>query len=195
MKSFEEIKKTEPLTRFLGSKSGTMYFNDNVSNGNDIIIRHLDGELTPELLPVYVQLYEAVLEYIDTHHRIKEHVFIPQLLEVGEDYIIRPFYVYLVPIRKYFSPDEPLEPLKEYYEMIRAFSEEMIDQFWEEDITDPNKQSIVKRILRKSLMQPTGKTFFEGRHLNKYIIVEPAISIEDLEKWKMIDEEYFLKDK
>lgn len=191
MKSFEEIKKTEPLLRFLGSKFGTMYFNDNVSDGNDIIVRHLDGELTPELLPVYVQLYEAVLEYIDEHHKIKEHVFMPQLLEVGTDYIIRPFYSYHVSTRKYFDPNEPLEPLKEYYEMIRIFSEEMMNEFSEEDITDPNRKSIIKRILRKSLIQPTGKTFFEGRYLNKYIIVEPAISIEDIEKWKIRDEEYF----
>ncbi|UKB82446.1 hypothetical protein LF887_15700 [Chryseobacterium sp. MEBOG06] len=115
----------------------------------------------------------------------------PQLLEVGEDYIIRSFYVYLVPTRRYFDPDEPLEPLKEYYEMIRAFSEEMINEFSEEDITDPDKQSIIKGILRKSLIEPRGKTFFEGRYLKKHIIVEPAISLEDIEKWKIRDEEYF----
>lgn len=188
MKTFEELnKKLKPL-EFLPSELGTTYFIPNVPREKKIIIRHLDGELTPELLPVYVQLYEAVLEYIDEHHKIKEHVFMPQLLEIGEDYIIRPFYVYLVPTSRYFDPNEPLEPLKEYYDMIRALSEEMMSQFSEEDITDPNKQSIIKRILRKSLIEPRGKTFFEGRYLKKHIIVEPAISIEDLEKWKMIDD-------
>lgn len=149
------------------------------------------AHLPPELLPVYVQLYEAVLEYIDEHHKIKDRVFMPQLLEVGEDYIIRPFYVYLVPTRRYFDPNEPLEPLKEYYEMIRVFSDEMINEFAEEDINSPDKQRILKRILRKILIKPRGKTFFEGRYLNKYIIVEPAISMEDIEKWKIRDEEYF----
>ncbi|WP_294282774.1 hypothetical protein [uncultured Chryseobacterium sp.] len=75
--------------------------------------------------------------------------------------------------------------------MIRAFSEKMTNEFSQEDITDPDKQSIIKRILRKSLIQPRGKTFFEGRYLNKYIIVEPAICIEDIEKWKIRDQEYF----
>lgn len=185
MKNFEELNKKLNLLEFLPSDFGTTYFIPNVPREEEMIIRHLDGELTPELLPVYVQLYEAVLEYIDVHHKIKEHVFMPQLLEVGEDYIVRPFYVYLVPTRRYFDPDEPLEPLKEYYEMIRAFSDEMMDQFSEEDITGPDKQSIIKRILRKSLIEPRGKTFFEGRYLNKYIIVEPAISIEDIEKWRL----------
>ncbi|WP_415327957.1 hypothetical protein [Chryseobacterium sp. MMS23-Vi53] len=113
----------------------------------------------------------------------------PQLIEVGVDYIIRPFYVYFVSTSRYFDPDEPLEPYQEYYEMLGAFSKEMMNQFSNEDIDNPNKLSIIKRILRKSLIRPRGKTFFEGRDLNKYIIVEPAISIEDIEKWKTIDKE------
>lgn len=191
MKNFEELNKTEVLDRMLSSEFGTLYSHLDIQGNIDKIIRFLDGELTPKLLPVYVKLYEALLQYIDEHHKIKEHVFMPQLLEVGTDYIIRPFYSYYVSTRRYFDPDEPLEPYKEYYEMIRAFSEEMTNEFSQEDITDPDKQSIIKRILRKSLIQPRGKTFFEGRYLNKYIILEPAISIEDLEKWKIRDQEYF----
>lgn len=189
MKNFEELNKTEVLDRMLSSEFGTLYSHLDIQGNIDKIIRFLDGELTPELLPVYVQLYNAVLEYIDDH-KIKEHVFMPQLLEVGTDYIIRPFYSYHVSTRRYFDPDEPLEPYTEYYEMIRAFSEEMTNEFSEEDITDPDKQSIIKRILRKSLIQPRGKTFFED-YLKKYVIVEPAISIEDIKKWKIRDEEYF----
>ncbi len=191
MKTIEELKKGLKLINFADSQFGMIYFNENISTGNDMMIRHLDGKLTPELLPVYIQLYEAILEYIDEHHKIKQHVFMPQLFEVGTDYIIRPFYSYHVSTRRYFDPDEPLEPYAAYYEMVRAFSEEMTNEFSQEDITDPDKQSIIKRILRKSLIQPRGKTFFEGRYLNKYIIVEPAISIEDLEKWKIRDQEYF----
>jgi hypothetical protein len=190
MKNFEELNKTEVLYRMLSSEFGTLYSHLDIQGNIDKIIRFLDGEFTPELLPVYVQLYEAILEYIDEHHKIKKHVFMPQLLEVGTDYIIRPFYSYHVSTRRYFDPDEPLEPYAEYYEMIRAFSDEMMDQSSEEDITDPNKRSIIKRILRKSLIQPRGKTFFKD-YLNKYVIVEPAISIEDIKKWKIRDEEYF----
>lgn len=184
MKKFEEIKKRINLIDYLDSEFGTMYFGDGKSNENDIIIRYLDGELTPELLPVYIQLYNAVLQYIENHSKIKEHVFMPNLIEVGKDYIIRPFYVYLVSTRRYFDPDEPLEPPKQYYEMIQAFSEEMVTQFSMEDITYPNRESIIKRVLRKSLIEPRGKTFLEGRYINKCIIVEPAISIEDIEEWK-----------
>lgn len=190
MKNFEELNKTEVLDRMLSSEFGTLYSHLDIQGNIDKIIRFLDGELTPELLTIYVQLYEAILEYIDEHHKIKDHVFMPQLLEVRTDYIIRPFYSYHVSTRRYFDSDEPLEPYAEYYEMIRAFSDEMMDQSSEEDITDPNKRSIIKRILRKSLIQPRGKTFFKD-YLNKYVIVEPAISIEDIKKCKIRDEEYF----
>jgi len=189
MKNFEQLNKIEAIDKMLSSEFGTLYYHLDVEDNIDKIIRFLDGELTPELLPVYVKIYHTILQYIDTHQKIKDHVFMPQLLEVGVDYIIRPFYVYIVSTSRYFDPDEPLEPDYDYYEMIRAFSEEMASQFSDEDITNPNKLSIIKRILRKSLIEPRGKTFFEGRYLNKHIIVEPAISIEDIEKWKSIEGE------
>ncbi len=184
MKTFEELNKEQQLTRFTGNKFGTMYFIPNLPNEEKVIIRHLDGELTLDLLPAYIELYNTILEYIDIHSLIKKHVFMPHLIEVGKDYIIRPFYIYLVSTNRYFDPDEPLEPHKEYYEMINAFSEVMMNQFVMDDITDPTRESIIKRVLRKSLIQPRGKTFFEGSYINKYIVVEPAISLEDLEKWQ-----------
>jgi len=189
MKTFKELNKAEVLDKMLSSEYGTLYYHLDVKGNIDKVIRFLDGELTPELLPAYVQLYEAVLQYIDVHPQIKKYVFMSQLIEVGVDYIIRPFYVYSESTSRYFDLDEPLEPYPEYYEMIRAFSEEMINKFSDEDITNPDKQSIIKRILRKSLIEPRGKTFFEGRDINKYVIIEPAISIKDIEKWQMINEE------
>lgn len=183
MKNFEELKQKNKLIDFADSQFGNMYSTPSIQGEKKYMIRHLDGELTPKLLPIYIELYDAVLEYIESHQKIKEYVFMPQLIEVGADYIIRPFYVYMVSTSRYFDPDEPLEPTKEYYEMFRAVSEEMINQFSETETIDPTKNTIVKRVLRKSLLQPRGKTFLEGRYINKCIIVEPAISIEDLEEW------------
>uniref|UniRef100_A0AAU6WMB8 Uncharacterized protein n=1 Tax=Chryseobacterium endophyticum TaxID=1854762 RepID=A0AAU6WMB8_9FLAO len=64
MKNFEELNKTEILDRMLSSEFGTLYSHLDIQGNIDKIIRFLDGKLTPELLPVYVQLYEAILEYI-----------------------------------------------------------------------------------------------------------------------------------
>lgn len=186
MKNFEEIKKKRSLIDFADSKFGNMYSTLNISGEESYMIRHIGNELTPELLPIYVELYNAILQYIENHPKIKEYVFMPELIEVGMDYIIRPFYMYIVSTKRYFDPDEPLEPPKEYYKMVNAFSEEMINQFSIEDITSPNRESIIKRVLRKSLMQPRGKTFIESRYINKCVIVEPSISIEDIEEWVML---------
>lgn len=60
MKNFEELNKKEVLNRMLSSEFGTLYSHLDTQGNIDKVIRFLDGALTPELLPVYVQIYEAV---------------------------------------------------------------------------------------------------------------------------------------
>ncbi|MCS4301050.1 hypothetical protein [Chryseobacterium sp. BIGb0232] len=65
MKTFEELNKTETFERMLSSRFGTLYYHLDTQGNIDTVIRSLDGELIPKLLPVYVQLYDALLEFID----------------------------------------------------------------------------------------------------------------------------------
>ena len=185
MKSFEEFKTNVNLVRFIGSNFGTMYFEPNLPNDKDYIIRHLDAELTEELLPVYVQLYNAINQWIESNSRMREYIFMPDLIEVGKDYIVRPFFIYQNDVRNYFDEDEPVEPPKRYFEMIHAFSEEMIRVFVENEGMDPTKITIIKRVLRKSVFGFSGKTIFRYK-VNKFLLVEPKISIADLEEWQSI---------
>lgn len=46
------------------------------------------------------------------------------------------------------------------------------------------KEAIIQRILKRSLLESTGKTIYESRRMNKFIIVEPKISLDDLNQWK-----------
>lgn len=186
MKSFEEFRKNTNLMVFLESKFGTMYYEPDLPEEKDYIVRHLDAELTEELLPIYVQLYQAINQWIESNSRIREYLFMPNLIEVGKDYIIRPFYVYQVDVRDYFDEDEPIEPPKRYFEMILAFSEEMINVYVENEGIDSTKMTIIKRVLRKSIFGSSGKTIFEYK-VNKFLLVEPKISIADLEEWKSIE--------
>ena len=57
MKLFQPLSQELSLAIFLESEFGTMYFRPNVPLKDKIIVRHLDGKLTIELLPVYIQLY------------------------------------------------------------------------------------------------------------------------------------------
>lgn len=175
MKTFEQLSKELNLKMLLGSEFGTMYFIPDLPEDKKIVVRHLDGKFTIDLLPVYVQLYNAIILTINTNAILSEHVFIPNLVEVGKDYFIRPFYIYYVSIRSFFDEDEPITAPEEYPIIVDALSEELA-KFNEN--TD-----IVHRVLKKSLLEPSGKTIVDNIW-KKLIIVEPKITITDLEEWR-----------
>lgn len=175
MKSFDELKKEVVLIRYIGSEFGTMYFEPDLPRDKETIIRHLDGKLTIELLPIYVELHNSIRDWINNNPAMREFVYMPDLLEVGKDYFIRPFYVYDIAIQDYFDKEDPIEQPILFEKMISAVSQELINA--------PGKESIIQRILRKSLLEPSGKTYYNYR-MNKFVIVEPKISLDDLEEWK-----------
>jgi hypothetical protein len=185
MKSFEEYKKNKNLNLFLDSKFGTMYFEPNLPRESDYIIRHLDAELTEELLPEYVDLYNAIKHWIESNAKIDEYICMSNLIEIGKDYIIRQFNVYQIDVRDYFDEDEPIEPPKRYFEMIKVFSEEMLKYYVDYEELYATKETIIKRVLRKSIFGMSGKTVFEYK-INKFELVEPKISIEDIEEWQKL---------
>lgn len=175
MKSFEELNKQIALARYIGSEFGTMYFIQNVPREKEAIVRHLDGKLTIELLPLYIQLYDSIKKWIDKTPKLQEYVFMPDFLEIGKDYIIRPFFAYYIATSEYNDEEEPIEPPAQYEEMKALASKEL-------DGSSGNEE-IIRRVLRKSLLKPTGKTYFDYK-MKKFIIVEPKISLEDLAEWK-----------
>ena len=183
MKTFEAFKSNVNLVLFLESKFGTMYYEPNLPRDKDYMIRHLDSEFKEELLPTYVELYNAVKSWVDSNPIMKKYIDIPNIIEVGKDYIIRPFNVYQVDVRDYFDEDEPIEPPKRYFEMIKEFSEEMLKLYVDYEELCVTKETIIKRVLRKSIFGMSGKTVFENR-INKFTLVEPKISIADIEDWQ-----------
>ena len=177
MKSFEELKSEITLVRYIGSEFGTMYFEPNLPRGKKKIIRHLDNKLPAELLPVYEELYNSIIEWIEGKPKIEKYVFMPSLLDIGKDYIIRPFYVYDIAIRNYLDKgdEDYVQPPELFEDMKNVVSKELNDR--------EGKEGIIHRVLRKSLLEPTGKTIYNNS-MNKFIIVEPKISLTDLNEWR-----------
>jgi hypothetical protein len=176
MRTFEELKKEKSIKRFLASELGTLYFEPDAPRDMGVIVRHLDSKLTIELLPVYVHLYHSIQQWIEIHPEVNSYVFMANLIEVGEDYLILPFYEYHVSNRRYFEEGENyLEPEEEYEPMIEAVTKELG--------TASDQEGVISKVLRRSLLEPTGKTFFED-DIDKYVIVEPKVTIADIEQWK-----------
>jgi hypothetical protein len=179
MKSFEELGREITLVRYIGSEFGTMYFEPKLPREKKRITRHLDNKLTTELLPTYEELYNAIIRWIEGKSKVQEYVFMPLLLEVGKDYFIRPFYVYDIAIRDYMDKEDEdyVEPPALFEEMRNTISQELNTEV-------SGRELIIHRILKKSLLEPTGKTIYDSRRMNKFIIVEPKISLDDLNDWK-----------
>ena len=179
MKSFEEVKSKITLIRYIGSEFGTMYFEPDLSRNNKVIIRHLDNQLTVELLPIYVELYNAVIKWIDDNPKVEKYVFMPSLLEVGKDYFIRRFYGYDIAISDYMDKEDEdyIEPPELFEEMRNFVSQELKEV--------SGREGVIQQVLRKSLLEPTNKTIYEYR-INKFIIVEPKILLTDLNEWKKL---------
>jgi hypothetical protein len=190
MKTFEELKKEITLKIYIESELGTMYTQKEASILDKSIIRHFDSEVTPEFIPLYVHLYKEVQNWIESRPSINEFVFMPNLIETGKDYIIRPFYVIFISNDRYIDGYEPIAPPANYYGMINNISYELSNELpedYDEENYIYNEENIIHRIIRKSLLGCTTKTFYDD-DLEKFIIVEPKISLTDLEEWKKIVE-------
>lgn len=190
MKTFEELKKEINLIIYLNSEFGTMYYIKDVPAEKDVIIRHFDQEVSPEFISLYVQIYKEVQNWIESKPSINEFVFMPNLVEIGKDYLIRPFHVYLRSNDRYIDDYEPIAPPANYYGMINNISYELSNELpenYDEENYIYNEENIIHRIIRKSLLGCTAKTFYDD-DIEKFIIVEPKISLTDLEEWKRIVE-------
>jgi hypothetical protein len=177
MKTFEELKNEIKIKRSAGGECefGTMYFEPDAPSDRDVIIRHLDNKLTIDMLPVYVHLYHSIQQWIEIHPEVNSYVFMANLIEIGKDYYTRPFYEYHVSNRRYFDTYEPIEPPDGYEEMVQVVSKELGPA--------SENEGVISKVLRKSLLEPTGKTFYTSRK-KKFIIVEPKVTIADIEQWK-----------
>ena len=103
IKTFETLKNERQLKRYLGSPYGTLYYPLDEQQGNRTMVRHFDSDLPSEFIAEYIELYGLVKQWVDSNPNVNEIVFIKELIDVGEDYIIRSYYV---SIRHYFDKEK-----------------------------------------------------------------------------------------
>ena len=173
--NFETLKSEVELKRFMGSPYGTMYYPSNEEWGEETIIRHFDSDLPPDLIPEYIELYGLVKEWIDSKPNINEIVFMKELTDVGENFIIRSYYFYYVSIRHYFDKEKFNKPPLEFERMKKV----VIDEF-DNSLKD---NVVLRRIIENTLLKPNGRTHYDSIE-EKFFIAEPKITLQDLEEWR-----------
>lgn len=182
MKTFEELSKEIELVLAFSSKKGTMYVPKNEPRPKQLI-RHFDGDdFTIDLLPAFVDLIDALLQWIQQYPELKQYIKFEGITEYGEDFIIRPFHIILS--NRLLDYDRNVgrkqgykfpKPLKQ----IRAIIEEYLKK-----MSTP-KEEILAAVLRKSIIESAKKTIYDIRY-NELIIIEPSIKKEDLVNWKKV---------
>lgn len=180
MRTFTELRQTLDLQKYLDSPVGTLYFVPFSHGAPRIIVRHFDREVPPSLSKAFGDVTNAAQGWIERHPSLLHLVTVVQPIEVGADFVMRPQHAYSTSTDAYTEWDDPPKPpveLEKMRNVFRAAVGQSIDA----------RDKVVETVLRRSLLEPTGKTYFEepdsDDECGRFIVVEPKFMKEDLIAW------------
>ena len=171
---FGNLKKSIELELILPSSRGSLYVNK--GSNPKIMVRHFDGEIPSKLINTFVILVNMTREWISNHSKINKLVYIEEILEVGFDFLMLPFHIYYTSLSAFEDKDFHSEIPKEY----SYLKNELKLEFGK---SKKSRDLIIEDIVKRSLLEPSAKTFFDGE---KFIVVEPRITLRHLKKWEEI---------
>lgn len=175
MRNISDIQSEPGLMKFADSPSGTLYVICDTLGIPRIMVRHFDSALPSTCVKPFADFGEAAQEWIKNHPNLARLVRITEPIEIGLDFIARPYYMYSTSTDAYIYWEYPPEPPEELEQMHNAFRS-AISQ------SKSPKDALIEKVLARSLVEPTGKTFFDEEE-GKFIIVELKLTREDLERW------------
>lgn len=180
MRSFSDIRDQPSVKEFLRSPLGTLYMRLDESGLPREMIRHFDSDLEPKLVRPFVEIIRNFKDWVESHPKLLFLVKVEQPSEVGHDFITRAFHVYFSSTRTYMERENPPKApaeLTQMQDLIRA------------EIGKPKetREAILEKVIIKSLLEPTGKTLFDETS-HQFVVVEPKINREDLERWLSLAE-------
>ena len=178
MRDFTDIQRELGLRRFLQSPLGTLHAvpvtreNPHVRR---LMVRHFDSELPPALVKPFAELIQGAQRWVERHPAVDGLVSIEQPVEIGRDFIVRKYHMYHASTDAYVDWEDPPEPPVELERMRNAFRVAMGKS------PDP-RDSIIETVLARSLLEPSGKTYF-SESKGRFVVVEPKPTREELERW------------
>ena len=180
MRTFTEIRDELALKQFLDSPLGTLYFVPAAPGSPRIMVRHFDRALPARLVAPYARFLRALHDWVDERPIISYQILIEQPIEVGSDFIARKHHTYYTSTSAYTDWQDPPEPPEQLAEMRRDLRDEIA-----EDAATP-RDILITQVLTRSLLEPTGKTFYDDL---QFVVVEPRFIPEDIEEWARLEQE------
>jgi len=177
MKTFDDLRASRSLERFLGGPMGTLYFDPTSTWSDRVLVRHFDSTYLPEDVAAYADLIKAVKDWVRGHFEVNTWVHLHEPIEVGADYLVRPYPMYQYSTDSYDgaagSPPAPDE-LAQMQQAVRAALSQ--------DQNPSGSAEVIARVVARSLLEPTGRTFFDENN-RRFIVVEPKIDRVDVDEW------------
>lgn len=180
MTRFAAVEQHLALKKYLASPLGTLYFNAAAR----IIVRRFDGALPPKTRAAFTDLIAAAQTWIERHPRVAALARVQQPAETGDDYVAWPLFPY-TPTGNYYDLDAPVDPPAEWARLFSAVGEAPPP-------ADP-RDVIVANVVRRSLLEPNGKTYFDAQE-GRFVVVEPRFTADDVRSWADLDELDALED-
>ena len=175
MREFADIRNEPGLTKFISHPLGTLYMVLDTSGVPRRMVRHFDQELPTTLVKPFADLVQAAHQWVESRPELSRLIQIEQPVEIGRDFVARPYHLYYSSTDDYFDPDDPREPPDELEEMrnaLRAALGKAANQ----------SEGIIENVLARSLLEPSGKTYFKEAE-GKFIVVEPKLTRDEVERW------------
>jgi hypothetical protein len=178
MRDFADIQRELALMPFLDSMNGSLYCVPVAPGAPRLIVRRFDRELTPAMIPVYVDLLAAAQAWIAADPELEQLVRIEQPSEVGHDFIARP-HLNATSLDTYMASDpddDPPDPPDELAPMQSRFRSRA-------KVTSGSREALLTTILARSLLAPTHKTMYSFAE-SRFVVVDLKPIRAELERWR-----------
>jgi hypothetical protein len=178
MREFADIERELHLMKFTDSRNGTLYCVPVAPGAPRLIVRRFDGDLPPDLVPVYAELVAAAAAWIAVDPELAGLVRIEPPAEVGREYIARRhFNATSLDAFLETDPDEdPPEPPLELAQMQTRFRDRS-------SAARNPREALLTSILARSILERSLKTFYDY-DAEQFVIADLKPTREDLERWR-----------
>lgn len=173
MKNFEEFTRERPVRKYLISNIGMLFYG--ADDAGRIIVRKFPSN---DMVSIYMEIFYSIRAWIDKRKNISEIVDVLIPFEIGLDFVAREHQIY-TSTDELLNEENDISLPDEFF-----FLQQMIKA--ELGSCGVGRDKIVEHVIQNSLLEPTGKTYFDFSR-KKFVLVEPKILPIYIDMWKEND--------
>jgi hypothetical protein len=180
MREFADIERELNLMKFTDSRNGTLYCVPAAPGAPRLIVRRFDGDLTPALVPVYVDMLTAAEAWIAMDPELVALVRIEPPAEVGHEFIARRHFnaTALDAFLETDPEEDPPEPPPELARMQTRFRDRA-------NAASEPREVLLTSVLAHSILERTLKTFYDY-DAEQFVIADLKPTRDELERWEAL---------